>query len=301
LAAVAALLFSTRFTVAEEFAELSLDDAAAAAAVDEPPPLPFHSIEGVGGGAITPMAYLVNPGDECHAFGKPAVAMSFVGFGEKNLTAITVTETLFQRVELGYAANRLGLGDLPGEIHDFSEGAINNSESDIWLHHFNVRALLVKENAGDLPLPAVTAGVHFKVNGTIRDIDEELGGALTGIGLRSSSGVDYTLTATKTIPPDVLGRPLILTAGLRLSKAANLGFLGFGDEYRPTFEGSVAFLPLDRVLVAYEFRQKADPYGRIPGVDQRRRQLARLRRGPDPEQQHDAGRRVRHLRDAGQP
>ena len=78
--------------------------------------------------------------------------------------------------------------------------------------------------------------------------------------------MDYTLTATKTIPPNVLGRPLILTAGLRLSEASKLGFLGFGDTYRATFEGSVAFLPLDRVLVAYEFRQKTDPYGQIPGV-----------------------------------
>jgi hypothetical protein len=265
-AAAAAVLILSRPTFADEAVEMSVEDATAAAAPEEPPPLPFHSIEGVGGGAITPMAYLVNPGDECHALGKPAVGLTFVGLGEKNLTAITVTETVFQRVELGYAADRLGLGDLPGAIHQFTGGAINNNESDIWLHHFNVRALLVKENTGELPLPAITAGVHFKVNGTIQNIDEELGGALTGIGYRRSSGVDYTLTATKTIPPDVLGRPLILTGGLRLSEAANLGFLGFGDTYSATFEGSVAFLPLDRVLVAYEFRQKTDPYGQIPGL-----------------------------------
>jgi hypothetical protein len=226
LAAVAALLFSTRFTVAEEFAELSLDDAAAAAAVDEPPPLPFHSIEGVGGGAITPMAYLVNPGDECHAFGKPAVAMSFVGLGEKNLTAITVTETLFQRVELGYAANRLGLGDLPGEIHDFSEGAINNSESDIWLHHFNVRALLVKENAGDLPLPAITAGVHFKVNGTIRDIDEELGGALTGIGLPEQQRRGLYADRNQDDPARRVGAPLDSHRRAATEQSGQLGLPG---------------------------------------------------------------------------
>ena len=83
----------------------------AAAAPEEPPPLPFHTIEGVGGGAITPMAYLVNPGDECHVFGKPAVALTYVGLGQKNLSVISVTETVFQRVELGYAADRLGLGD----------------------------------------------------------------------------------------------------------------------------------------------------------------------------------------------
>ena len=52
------------------------DDPAAtqeAAPPEKAPPLPVHTIEGVGGGGITPMAYLVNPGDECHVFGKPAV------------------------------------------------------------------------------------------------------------------------------------------------------------------------------------------------------------------------------------
>jgi hypothetical protein len=268
LAAVAVLFFSARLALADELAEASVGDATEAAAPDEPPPLPFHTIEGMGGGAITPMAYLVNPGDECHVFGKPAVALTYAGLGQKNFSVISVTETAFQRVEFGYAAARLGLGTLPSDIHTAT--GIDLTETDIWLHHFNVRALLVKENtcAGEIPLPAITAGVHFKVNGNIDDVNQELGGGtvLPTIGYRDSSGIDYTLTATKTIPPDVLGRPLILTAGLRLSEASQLGFLGFGDEYRPTFEGSVAFLPLDRVLVAYEFRQKADPYGQIPGL-----------------------------------
>ena len=61
-----------------------MDDATeAAAAPEEPPPLPFHSIEGVGGGAITPMAYLVNPGDECHVFGKPAVALTLSAWARR--------------------------------------------------------------------------------------------------------------------------------------------------------------------------------------------------------------------------
>ena len=120
---------------------------------------------------------------------------------------------------------------LPSDIHTAT--GIDLTETDIWLHHFNVRGLIVKENtcAGGIPLPAITAGVHFKVNGNIEDVNQELGGGtvLPTIGYRDSSGIDYTLTATKTIPPDVLGRPLILTAGLRLSEASQLGILGFGD------------------------------------------------------------------------
>jgi len=233
------------------------------------PPLPVHTIEGVGGGAITPMAYLVNPEPRCRgaAAGKPSVALTYVNMGRKNLNAITVTETLWGRVELGYAANRLGLGNLPMAIRN-APGGVDIDRSDVWLHHFNARLLLVKENTslGGLATPALTAGVHFKVNDGIADIDRRLTGALSGIGYERENGVDFTLTATRTIPPEVLGRPLILTAGVRASQAAQLGLLGFGDEYYTTFEGSVAYLPFDWLVLAYEFRQKPDPYAQIPGL-----------------------------------
>ena len=232
------------------------------------PPLPVHTVEGVGGGAITPMAYLVNPEPrcECAVLGKPTITMTYVNMGRKNLDAFSITETLGGRIEFGYAANRLGLGRLPDDIRDLTPFDIRRS--DVWLHHFNLRVLAVEENTclGGLAMPAVTAGVQFKVNDGIRDINQRLGGALSGIGYERENGVDFTLTATRTIPPEVLGRPLIATAGLRASQAAQLGFLGFGDEYHATFEGSVAYLPFDWLVLAYEFRQKPDPYGQIPGL-----------------------------------
>ena len=236
--------------------------------VNADPPLPFHTIEGTGGGAITPMAYLVNPEPryEGALFGKPAVAFSYANMGQKNLDAFTVTETFAERIEFGYAANRFGLGTLPDDIRDATPFDIRRS--DLWLHHFNLRLLAVKENTclGGLAMPAVTAGVHFKVNDGIGDLNQRLGGALSDIGYQRQNGVDFTLTATRTIPPEVLGRPLILTAGLRASQAAQLGLLGFGDEYHATFEGSLVFLPCDRLVLAYEFRQKPDPYGQIAGL-----------------------------------
>jgi hypothetical protein len=246
---------------------------AAAPAADPPPdekgpPLPFIDIEGVGGGAITPMAYLVNPGDDCHFFGKPSVAMDAINAGQKNLEMIAVTDTLDQRVEIGYSAERLGLGTLPGAIQTAT--GIDIGTDDVWLHSFDARALLVKEDKdgilGDWT-PAVTAGVEVKYNGDIDSINTKLlgVGGLTAIGYRNAAGVDYTLTATKTFPK-FFGRPVIATAGLRLSEAADIGFLGFGDTYHATFEGNVACLVTDKILVAYEFRQKTDPYGTIPGL-----------------------------------
>jgi len=263
-----ALLSLSPLTMASEYLEYA-DDAAAAEASDaaalaaapaDPPPLPFHTIEGYGGGAITPLAYLVNPGDLCHVFGKPAFAMSYVNAGRKNLDALTVTETGGQKIEFGYGADRFGLGSLPSDIRDAT--GVDIDHNDVWLHTFNVRGLLVKENTclGGFATPAITAGVHFKYNSGIADINSRLGGALNTIGYRRENGTDFTLTFTKTIPPEVLGRPLILTAGLRESQAANLGFLGFGETYHATFEGNIVYLPLDKVAVAYEFRGKTDPY-----------------------------------------
>ena len=105
------------------------------------------------------------------------------------------------------------------------------------------------------------------MNANIDNFNHETGFALTGIGYKRDSGQDFYLTATKTIPPDVLGRPLILTGGLRLSNAANLGFLGFGENYNATFEGNIVYLPLDNLVLAYEFRQKTNPFtGVVPTV-----------------------------------
>ena len=47
-----------RFLVVMAITVLAIHFAGGAYAA---PPLPFHTIEGVGGGAITPMAYLANP------------------------------------------------------------------------------------------------------------------------------------------------------------------------------------------------------------------------------------------------
>jgi len=66
--------------------------------------------------------------------------------------------------------------------------------------------------------------------------------------------------------PKVFDRPLILTAGLRESQAAELGFLGFANAYHTSFEGSIAYLPFEKILVAYELRQKTSPYDQIPGL-----------------------------------
>ncbi|HVT89250.1 MAG TPA: DUF3034 family protein [Tepidisphaeraceae bacterium] len=249
-----------RQIVAAGFAAVGLFSAIAGA---EPPPLPFHTIEGYGGGAITPMAYLVNGGSKDQPFGLPAAAFSYVNLGQKDLEALTLTETLYGRLEIGYGVDRLGLGKLPDDIKDAT--TVDIKRDDVYLHNLNLRFLAIEENRFGAYTPAVTTGVHFKYNEGIDSIDHRLGGALTNIGYDRDWGVDFTATATKTFA-NVFGRPLILTGGLRASQAAQIGALGFGNDYVFTFEGNVAYLPTDWLLLAYEFRQKSNPYDKIPGL-----------------------------------
>ena len=228
------------------------------------PPLPLHTVEGYGGAMITPMAYLVNPGPKGTVVGLPSAAFTFTRLGTKDLQTVSVTQTFFRRIELGYAFTRFGIGTLDDDIKKAL--SIDILRHEIYMHNFNVRVLLSEENSFNLPLPAITAGFHFKYNDSIRKIDRRLGGALQGIGLDKSNGVDYTLTATKMFAKLAFGRPVILTGGLRLSKAAQIGLLGFGDECALTFEGSVACLATDWLLLAYEIRQKENPYDKIDGI-----------------------------------
>jgi hypothetical protein len=231
------------------------------------PPLPFITIEGQGGGAITPMAYLVNPAPEGKVFGKPSVALDYISAGRKNMDAFLMTENVLGRIELGFAADRLGLGTLPSDVNSTLGANYWLNNSDVWLYNFNVRYLAIKENYNDHAwMPALTFGATVKYNADIDAINTKLQNAFGTIGYNSDTGVDFTMTATKTFGTAFFGRPLIVSAGMRESQAADLGFLGFGDKYRASFEGNVVVLPADKWMFAYEFRQKSSPYGTIgPG------------------------------------
>jgi len=230
-----------------------------ATTTEKAPPLPLHTIEGVGGIVITPVAYLVNPGPAGTTFGLPSTSVTYVKANTKNVETAALTETLFGRVELGYGASRFGVGNLVDDVKTVTNIDIANS---VVVHNFNARVLALPEGSFNLPLPAVTIGASYKYNDGISDINQKLGGALTSIGYNSNSGVDFTLTATKAFP-HVFGRPLLLTAGLRESEAEQLGYLGFGDVYHLTFEGNIAYGITDWLWLAGEFRGKANAYQQI--------------------------------------
>jgi len=221
-------------------------------------PLPLHTLEGSGGVLLTEIAYIVNPAPKGHLLGDPAASLTYVGAGAKSIQDVALTEAVGNRVEVGFAASRFDTGSFRRNVNTTT--GLPLGQSDVYLYVLGVRGVVVEENSFDLPLPAITLGVQGKYNDGIATINRELGHALNGIGYHGDTGVDFVATATKAFPK-VFDRTLLLSAGLRLSKASQIGYTGFGGAYHPTFEGNFAYGLTPWLWLAAEYRQKADPYG----------------------------------------
>lgn len=230
----------------------------------EPPPLPLHGIEGYGGIAVTYSAYLTNTASKGEIFGKPSFgAGALIAESGKYLGFATFTETLWDRLELGYGFNALSLGDLPGAIKNAT--TVQISDNFVYLHNFNARLSMLKEGEfGETWLPAITGGIHYKYNESVNNIDKELGGALTSIGIEKKDGIDFTLYASKMLT--FFPRPVLLNIGARNTQAAHIGLLGFTGDREFVFEGNLVVFLTDRLALGAEYRQKPNSYKQIPGL-----------------------------------
>ncbi len=242
------------------------------AKVQEPakkgPPLPLHTIEGAGGTLTVPVAYLINPGPDGSITRGPAVSYTYIDTGhQKNLMVAAVSQSFFQRFEVSYALGRFYLGTLPHVIRKVSGGALHIRD-EVWLNQFRGTAVIIKENEFGSWCPQVTASAIFKYNQGIDNLDKELQpiGGLRASGYRRHYGVDYTLTLSKMVVMPLIERPFIFTVGGRNSSASNTGYTGFTDNAVFSVEGSIICMVTDKLAAFYEFRQKANPYSRVPGV-----------------------------------
>jgi hypothetical protein len=218
-------------------------------------PLPTHSVEGNSGVFITSTAYLANPPEKGEIFGRPSLSTSFAVIGEKDFESFAVTENIWGKLELGYALERIGLGDWPDDVH---KGTGRHVDHHVLLHNFNTRLMVIEEGGFAYDwMPAVTFGAHFKWNEGLADINRQLGGTCDLLGADHTFGTEFTAVATKTIS-GLLPRPLIVSAGLRNGDAIHTGLLGFAGERRTTFEGSIIYFLTDKLLLAGEYRQKPD-------------------------------------------
>lgn len=228
------------------------------------PPLPLHNIEGNGGVLTTLSAYIVNPPRNGEPVGRPAVGTGFISLNSgRYLIPTTVTWSPWDRVELGYGAEWYTIGSLAGAVQDATGIELNTQ--NLWLHNVNARFQFIKENAFNTKwVPALTGGVHYKYNSGFDSINNQLGGALSSLGIGSNQGVDFTLYASKLLT--FLPRPVLLNIGGRATRAVETGLLGFQNDYAFLFEGNAAVFLTDWLILAAEYRMQPNGYSTIPGV-----------------------------------
>jgi len=98
-------------------------------------------------------------------------------------------------------------------------------------------------------LPQVSFGVQFKKH--------KEGAIVKSLGAKDDSGIDYYLAATKIF----LAQSILVSTTVRMTRANELGILGFGgdrnDSYKPQVEGSLGYLVCRSVLAGVEYRTKS--------------------------------------------
>jgi len=268
-----ALFLALAFAVAPALALRAADGAQPSAQTasqtnaEKPAPLPLHQIEGNGGIFSTLSAYIVNPPRDGEPVGRPSVGFAFVDISHgQDLEAVTLTESPFQRLELGYGWDRLSLGDLPAALR--SAGLVNYHQDEVQLHNFNARFQVLTEGEFDQKwIPALTLGAHYKYNDGISEVNNETkpltpGGALTDLAhIPNHDGVDYTLYASKLFTQ--LPRPVLLELGGRATEGVWEGLGGFTRSYNFVFEGNVVVFVTGKFALAAEYKQQPRDYKAI--------------------------------------
>jgi hypothetical protein len=204
---------------------------------------PLTNVEGVGGVALNPLAYVANPigKDETGLFGSSVVSKPNVGVWHISLTesdidwnAVGINISFLNRIELGYSHESVEIDALNDTIDKDNVSAKVN---------------LLPENSFGMPyLPAVSVGVIHKST-NFHDL------VAPGV-LDDNSGEDYYVVATKTLTN--LPIPVILNAGVLSTKGYVRGVLGFGDDRDEAFFCNIETIPIANTIIGWEYAQGTD-------------------------------------------
>jgi hypothetical protein len=200
------------------------------------------SLEGTGGGGIVPWALIGGYGNR-DQIGANAY-YTRVQSGAYHLNAYGAMVGLFDRVELSLAQHRFDSEAVGGML-----GLGRGFTFTETVAGAKVRLMGDAVLAQDTWLPQVALGVQYKHNNR--------GAVLRAIGARDDDGVDLYLAATKLFLAD----QILVNGTLRLTKANQLGILGFGGKsngYKPQIEASVGYLLTRSLVIGAEYRMKPD-------------------------------------------
>ena len=205
--------------------------------------VPLNGLQGEGGIAFNPLAYLAGSYGDKEGGGqwvsKPQVGAWFVNLNDSEINwyAASAAFSVAKRVELSY-----GYGFIDAK----------NVDRSINTHNLGAKVKLLDENYGDTVwVPAIAAGGVWKYT----DTDYLVG---------DNNGFDAYLVATKLITQTPV--PVLLSAGVLESDEVVNGVLGHGD-YDTVFFGNVDILPAKNVAVGIEYKQGVDAGNGIQNSD----------------------------------
>jgi hypothetical protein len=194
------------------------------------------ALEGSAGGGIVPWAVLSGYGTEDELGG--ALGVTRVHTDDFTLDAYGASFTLWNRLELSLAQHRFDARPYDTVLRQSVLGAKLRVGGDLIYTRW----------------PQLSLGVQLKHNA-----DFELPEAVRA---KRRSGADAYVTASKLFLGGALGHSLLLSAGLRASRANQLGLLGFGGDRRGGYallpEFSAALLLTHRAALGFEYREQPD-------------------------------------------
>ncbi len=206
-------------------------------------------VEGSAGGGLTPWAVIGGYGTNNEIGGN--LHYTYAKTNDFQLDSYGVTVGIYDRVELSIAEQSFDVSDLRGKVKaGLGADAIGRDTVDQTIVGVKVRVLGEAVLDADTWVPQVALGMQYKKN---HDGEFVTGGV---IGAKKDHGTDFYVAATKLL----LDKNLLLNGTLRLTKANQLGLLGFGgdkhDSYSPELELSAAYLLNKKVAVGAEYRMK---------------------------------------------
>jgi hypothetical protein len=197
---------------------------------------PFVNLEGVGGVAFNPLAYLADSSGENSHFkagdtdvlGKARFGGWYVNLGDVKVdwTAIGVADTFFKRLEVSYGYETV------------------NPENSLAVHKTNIGAkvILLPENSFNTKfIPSIAVGGIFKNTSSTGSDD---------------SGEDFYLVATKLITQ--LPRPVLLSGGLLSTNSKVTGVFGYDEDSVTTVFGNIDIILPANLIVGFEYKQGAE-------------------------------------------
>ncbi|AZP13317.1 DUF3034 family protein [Undibacterium parvum] len=201
-------------------------------------------VEGAGGGGLTPWALITGYGSRDSYGGNAHYTQ--INTQDYTLKTYGVAVGIMDTVEFSLAKQ-----EFSGSLAPLDSLKL---KQDILGVKVRVAGEAVYDQTGWLPQIAV---------GALIKRDDAVGGlgalgvtSVKQLGAKSENGVDYYVSATKLY----LAQSLLLNATVRLSKANQMGLLGFGgdknDKYEPLLEASAAYLINRKLVLGAEYRMK---------------------------------------------